>query len=78
MFVRIKKQGKYQYLQVVENHRAWGETKQFVIANMGRLDIYTENENLEHVIRSLIKLRARIRISPDLQKISKKRRHRKP
>ena len=38
MFARIKKSGKYQYLQIVENNKVKGKVKQRVIATIGRLD----------------------------------------
>ncbi|MBW1778850.1 MAG: hypothetical protein JRI76_09700 [Deltaproteobacteria bacterium] len=38
MFARIKKTGKYQYLQIVENNKVKGRVKQRVIATVGRLD----------------------------------------
>lgn len=42
MFVRIKKSGKYKYLQIVKNERHWGGIRQKVIASLGRLDTYLE------------------------------------
>ena len=39
MFVRPKKSGKYEYLQVVENQRVDGKVRQRVIATLGRLDV---------------------------------------
>jgi len=38
MFARIKKSGKYQYLQIVENRKKKGKVKQRVISTIGRLD----------------------------------------
>ncbi len=38
MFARIKKSGKYQYLQIVENRKEKGRVKQRVIATVGRMD----------------------------------------
>ena len=38
MFARVKKSGKYQYLQIVENNKVKGKVKQRVIATIGRLD----------------------------------------
>ena len=46
MFVRIKKSGKYRYLQIVQNYRKWREVHQRVIASLGRLDQYTNNADL--------------------------------
>ena len=38
MFARVKKSGKYQYLQIVENRKEKGKVKQRVIATVGRMD----------------------------------------
>ena len=38
MFARTKKSGKYEYLQIVENHREGEKVNQRVIATLGRLD----------------------------------------
>jgi len=37
MFARVKKSGKYQYLQIVENRKVKGKDKQRVIAIIGRM-----------------------------------------
>jgi hypothetical protein len=38
MFARVKKSGKYHYLQLVENNKVKGQVKQRVIATVGLLD----------------------------------------
>ena len=38
MFFRQKRSGQHTYLQIVENHRVDGKTRQQVIASLGRLD----------------------------------------
>ena len=38
MFARIKKSGRYQYLQIVENRLDNGKISQRVIGTIGRLD----------------------------------------
>ena len=38
MFARVKKSGKYQYLQLVENRKEKGRVRQQVIATLGRMD----------------------------------------
>jgi len=53
MFARIKKSGKYQYLQIVENNKIKGKVKQRVIATIGRLDHLQNNGRVETLIRSL-------------------------
>jgi hypothetical protein len=53
MFVRIKKAGRYEYLQVVENHREKGKSVQRVIATLGRMDHLRAKGEIEHIARSL-------------------------
>ena len=53
MFARIKKSGKYQYLQIVENRKEKGKVKQRVIATVGRMDQLQEKGRVETLIRSL-------------------------
>ena len=53
MFARTKKSGKYEYLQVVENHREGSKVNQRVIATLGRLDQMHEKGEVETLIRSL-------------------------
>jgi hypothetical protein len=38
MFARVKKSGKYQYLQIVQNRREGQKTVQRVLTTIGRLD----------------------------------------
>jgi transposase len=53
MFARIKKSGKYQYLQIVENRKIKGKVVQRVIATIGRMDRLQEKDRIETLIRSL-------------------------
>ena len=53
MFARVKKSGKYQYLQIVENRKVKGKVKQRVIATIGRMDRLQEKGRVETLIRSL-------------------------
>jgi transposase len=53
MFARVKKSGKYQYLQIVENNKVKGQVKQRVIATIGRLDHLQQKGRVETLIRSL-------------------------
>jgi len=53
MFARVKKSGKYQYLQIVENRKEKGKVKQRVIATVGRMDQLHEKNRVETLIRSL-------------------------
>jgi transposase len=53
MFARVKKSGKHQYLQIVENRKEKGKVKQRVIATVGRMDRLQANGRVETLIRSL-------------------------
>ena len=53
MFARVKKSGKYQYLQIVENRKEKGKVKQRVIATVGRMDQLQAKDRVETLIRSL-------------------------
>jgi transposase len=52
MFFREKKAGARSYLQIVENRRVEGKTRQRVIATIGRMDQLAEDGQLEALIRS--------------------------
>lgn len=56
MFARIKKSGKYQYVQVVHNERINGKVRQRVIATLGRLDVLKETGQLDQLLESLARL----------------------
>ena len=53
MFARVKKSGKYQYLQIVENRKESGKVKQRVISTIGRMDQLQAKGRVETLIRSL-------------------------
>jgi transposase len=53
MFARIKKSGKHQYLQIVENRKEDKKVKQRVIATIGRMDKLQDKGRVETLIRSL-------------------------
>ena len=53
MFARVKKSGKYQYLQIVENRKIKGKVNQRVIATIGRMDQLQAKDQIETLIRSL-------------------------
>lgn len=53
MFARIKKSGRYEYLQIVENRKIKGRTHQRVIATVGRLDQLQAKGGVETLVRSL-------------------------
>lgn len=53
MFDRIKKSGKYEYLQIVENRKEKGKVKQRVIATIGRMDKLQPKARVDTLIESL-------------------------
>jgi transposase len=53
MFVRAKKSGKYEYLQVVRNQRVEGRVVQSVIATLGRLDVLKKTGQIDRIVASL-------------------------
>ena len=52
MFVRAKKSGKYEYLQVVHNQRVEGKVRQQVIGTLGRVDVLQKTGQLDGLIAS--------------------------
>ena len=52
MFVRAKKSGAYQYLQLVHNQRVDGKVRQQVVATLGRLDILQESGQIDALTAS--------------------------
>jgi len=53
MFSRIKKSGRFEYLQIVANRREGSKTHQRVIATLGRIDQLQAKGDIESLIRSL-------------------------
>ncbi len=53
MFARVKKSGKNEYLQLVENRRVGKKITQRVVATIGRMDWLRDGGNIETIIRSL-------------------------
>ena len=53
MFARTKKSGKYEYLQIVENHRDGEKVNQRVLTTLGRLDKMQVKGEVETLVRSL-------------------------
>ena len=58
MFVRKKKSGRNEYLQLVHNERIDGKVRQRVIATLGRTDELSENGRLEQILASLSRFAA--------------------
>lgn len=55
MFARVKKSGRYEYLQIVHNQRIDGTVRQQVIATLGRLDVLRQSGQLDSLLRSCSK-----------------------
>jgi len=55
MFARVKKSGRRQYLQIVENRREGRKVIQRVISTIGRLDRLHAKGDVENLVRSLAK-----------------------
>lgn len=55
MFARVKKSGRFQYLQIVENQRIDGKVRQQVLSTIGRVDQLQESGRLEGLLVSLAK-----------------------
>jgi transposase len=55
MFVRVKKTGEYQYLQIVQTYREGRKVKQRVVSTLGRLDKLQEKGEVDGIINSLSK-----------------------
>ena len=52
MFVREKTSGKHTYLQIVENRRERGKTRQRVVASLGRAETVVASGALDRLLRS--------------------------
>jgi hypothetical protein len=76
MFARVKKSGKYQYLQIVENRKVKGKVIQRVIATVGRLDQLQEKNRIDTLIHSLSRFSERVLLilsgKSDISALSKK------
>lgn len=53
MFIRIKKVGNYEYLQIVENKKIDKKSRQRVIGTIGRLDELKDKNRIESLVKSL-------------------------
>jgi len=62
MFVRVKHAGKYDYLQLVENRREGKQTRQRIVATLGRLDRLHAKGQVDVLLRSLGRFAERIQI----------------
>lgn len=62
MFPRVKKSGKYEYLQIVENTRQGRRTVQRVVATLGRVDELKAKGNLDALVLGLAKFTGRLEV----------------
>ena len=62
MFVRAKKSGKYEYLQVVHNVREDGAVRQHVIATLGRVDVLRKTGQLDALLASCSRFAERVAV----------------
>jgi transposase len=78
MFARIKKSGRNEYLQLVENRREGKKISQRVVATIGRMDELRAGGNIETIIRSLSRFSEKVllilsaRGNADVQATAKK------
>ena len=62
MFVRAKKSGRYEYLQVVRNGRVGKQIRQEVIATLGRLDVLQKTGELDALLISCSRFADRVAV----------------
>lgn len=62
MFVRAKKSGVYEYLQIVENQRVDGHVRQRVIATLGRLDVLQATGQIDAILSSGARFAERVSV----------------
>ena len=62
MFVRAKKSGAYEYLQIVENHRLDGKVRQRVVATLGRVDQLQANGKVDALLSSCARFAQRVSV----------------
>jgi len=53
MFIRVKRAGQHEYLQLVENRREGARTKQRILVTLGRLDRLHAKGQVDVLLRSL-------------------------
>lgn len=62
VFIRVKRSGRREYLQVAETYREDGHVRQRVIATLGRLDHLQASGNIDGIVRSLARFADKVRI----------------
>jgi len=66
MFVRIKKSGARQYLQVVESRWENGASRQRAIATLGRLDGLQARGEVDGLMRGLSRFAEKVQLVEDV------------
>jgi len=72
MFVRIKRSGPREYLQIVENFREGKKVRQRVIANLGRLDVLKSTGALDSIATSLAQLSENVAVISSIKQDNQK------
>ena len=62
MFVRVKKNREYSYLQIVESRREGKSVKQRVIATLGQYDTLVTSGKIDDLVRSFLKFTTSVQI----------------
>ena len=62
MFVRAKRSGAYEYLQIVENQRVDGRVRQRVIATLGRLDNLKATGKIDAMLSSCARFAEKVSV----------------
>jgi len=62
MFVRAKKSGAYEYLQVVENERIDGRVRQRVVATLGRMDVLQATGRIDALLSSCARFAEKVSV----------------
>jgi len=62
MFVRAKKSGRYEYLQIVDNQRVDGHIRQRVIATLGRLDMLQATGQIDAILSSCARFAEKVSV----------------
>jgi hypothetical protein len=75
MFIRVKKMGHFQYLQLVQNHREATHVRQQVLCTLGRLDRLSESGTVDSLLKSLSRFSQQGKIIEDFQSGSLEARH---
>jgi hypothetical protein len=65
MFVRIKRSGPRQYIQVVESYWQDGATKQRVIATLGRLEHLQAQGDIDGLLKSLSRFSKQVKVTKE-------------